>query len=345
MIINFKNSSLVLPPSLQMELMEKFTKSGKKRKAKSATQSAPKRQLVVTDDDEQDRQVAPRQRDSAENQNEVNSEYNLENSEGYSDSDDNIIDNILNDDQIDNRDSVENNDNNDNSPPSPSMISAKADDIFCQDYISQTPVHHSQLVSEALATTLTGWCRNPPKKDNLGELFKNAMTPINVEGLMPVRINDGLYHKLQFKARINDQRLCGLNAFIVCSCGPLASVFQELCTSEMALKSYDEKTQVEVKNDGTLFVGNTVVDFTQMCKSLGVSLQLLASCDSYLFVRHKVSLLPFLDKRFHYLTRDTNPVTTLLLGSDLEQKISDLMKVSDVAQKLTLNRQPRSWFV
>ena len=76
------------------------------------------------------------------------------------------------------------------------------------------------------------------------------MTPINVEGLMPVKINDGLYCKLPFKARVNDQRLRGLNTFITRGCGPLVSVFHELCTLEAAIKNYDGKCPVTVEDDG-----------------------------------------------------------------------------------------------
>ena len=73
---------------------------------------------------------------------------------------------------------------------------------------------------------------------------------------------------------------------------------------------------------------------------LGKSLKLLSATHVNLLVRRKVALCPYLDRRFHYLTRESNPVSTLLLGGDLEQKIADLTKVSDVAKKLTFT--PRS---
>ena len=184
-------------------------------------------------------------------------------------------------------------------------------------------------MSETLAETLMNWCRTPPKKDHLKELFKSAMTPINVEGLMPVKINNGLYRKLPFRAQVNDQRLRGINTFIAKGCGPLATAFHELCTVEGVLK--DANAKISLESNSRLNVGDYILDIMQLRKSLGISLQLLASAHSHLLVKRKVNLRPFLDKKFHHLTHDSNPVTSLLLGGELEQNISDLLKVSDIA--------------
>ena len=193
-----------------MELMAQFaresnitTNKGKKRKHPTATttqsKSKHRKQLVVDDDNEEIWDEC--EDDSTQ---EVNSDYNSE-SEGYSDSDENLIGNIITESNEQLQDSL---DSNEIDGVNPTINSAlKADDIFCQDYIVEPQTRHSDPVSDTLATTLSNWCRIPPKKDNLKELFKSAMTPENVEGLMPVRINDGLYRKLPFKARVNDQHL------------------------------------------------------------------------------------------------------------------------------------------
>ena len=317
-----------------MELMVKFAhesnrtmNKGKKRKCITATatqsKARPRSQLVIDDDTEELRDEY--EDDSTE---EVNSSYNSE-SEGFSDSEENLIGNFITDNTGQLQDSLDSN----AIDKVANTTAIKADDIFCQDYIVEPQTRHSDPVLDTLATTLSNWCRIPPKKENLKELFKSAMTPENVEGLMPVRKNDGLYRKLPFKARVNDQRLRGLNTFIAKGCGPLATVFHALCNMEVEMKASALNDGEQPEKLTPLKIGGQAFDITNLRKTLGISLQLLASAHSHLLVRRKVNLHPFLDKRFHYLTRDSNPVTSLLLGGDLEQKISDLLKVSDIEQK------------
>ena len=43
----------------------------------------------------------------------------------------------------------------------------------------------------------------------------------NVEGLKTVRINELLYQKLPFHAKVNDQRLCRINSYFTRGTGPL----------------------------------------------------------------------------------------------------------------------------
>ena len=315
------------------------TNKGKKRKRPTATATATQskskycKQLVVDDDNEEIRDEY--EDDSTQ---EVNSDYNSE-SEGYSDSDENLIGTIITESNEQLPDSLDSNEVDGVRQPINSAV--KADDIFCQDYIVEPQTRHSDPVSDTLATTLSNWCRIPPQKENLKELFKSAMTPENVEGLMPVRINDSLYRKLPLKARVNDQRLRGLNTFIAKGCGPLAAVFHDLCNMEAEIKASGLKEGEQNGQLAPLKVGDKCFDITNLRKALGISLQLLASAHSHLLVRRKVNLRPFLDKRFHYLTHDSNPITSLLLGGDLEQKISDLLKVSGIAQKLTSPQYPR----
>ena len=92
-----------------------------------------------------------------------------------------------------------------------------------------------------------------------------------------------------------------------------------------------------------LKIDNMTLDITDLRRKSGDSIRLLTSAHSNIFISRKVSLHPYLDKKFHYLTKDSNPVTSLLLGGDLEQKITEMSKVSDVAKHLTFtcNQFPR----
>ena len=165
-------------------------------------------------------------------------------------------------------------------------------------------------------------------------MFKEALVPINVEGLHLVKINDSLYRKLPLKARINDQRLRGLNTFLARGTGPLAEIFNQLCNIEALLKA-DCKNKITLNDSNVLVIENTMINFTDMRRCLGKSIRLLTAAHFNILQRRKVSLHAYIDKKFHYLTRETNPVTSELLGSDLEQKISDSLKTSEAAKRLT----------
>ena len=48
--------------------------------------------------------------------------------------------------------------------------------------------------------------------------------------------------------------------------------------------------------------------------------------------KRKVSLKPHLDPKFHSLTSPSNQITQYLFGDNLEQKVSDIYKVSQAAR-------------
>ena len=219
--------------------------------------------------------------------------------EGFSDSDSQAMERILNDrsNEHDEHTSVINADNAEERPLSPGTIASRADDIFCHDYIINPPVMYLKPVSKTLAETFTNWCRVAPRKEDVKEMFKQALVPINVEGLYPVRINDALYKKLPFKARVADQRLRELNT-----------------------KSATNKSVVKLDEEGKLILDSVTVDFVDMRCFLGKSLRLLPAAHSNLLLKRKLSLRPYIDRKFHHLTKESNPVTTLLLGGTWNKK-------------------------
>ena len=59
-------------------------------------------------------------------------------------------------------------------------------------------------------------------------MFREALVPENVDGLLPVHINEILYQHLPFKARVNDQCLRGVNTYFTRGLAPLVSVLDEI---------------------------------------------------------------------------------------------------------------------
>ena len=321
--------------------------NGKKRKRKHASAAigkapSPKCQLRVGEDDETFTMVHPEGDNNPEDVS--NDGYDSDNSlEQYSDDEVEDMENVIDADININKSAVSD-DNNTNegdgiitkhAPPTPSTIAAKADDIFCRDYVVDPPILHLKPVSETLACTLTTWCRVPPKKDEVKDMFKASLVPINVEGLHPVCINDSLYRKLPMTAKINDQRLWGINTFLARGTGPLAEIFNDFFQIEAGLKYTSEKLNIQINNKSEIVVDGLTIDFPGFCCLLGRSICLLTAAHSNILQHRKVSLRTYIDKKFHYLTRESNPVTTLLLGNDLEQKISNSVRTSDAARCLT----------
>ena len=212
------------------------------------------------------------------------------------------------------------------------------DSIVDTEYNEEEPSQTLPPVEKKLSNLLTKWLRIVPSRDKVKELFKQCMLPTNLEGLKPVRINDLLYEKLPFNYKVNDQKLRGIT-FFARGLGPLASIWDQLLKFESVLLNSDggHSTKVVVDN-AKLTVRDSTLDITEIRCSLAHSLRLLSAGHSILLDRQKGQLKSFFDPRFHYLLKSSNPVTTELLGDNVDVKIAESTKNSEAAQKLQVKR-------
>ena len=93
--------------------------------------------------------------------------------------------------------------------------------ILHAEYGDDEPPPKLPPVSEPLAKIISKWLRVTPSRDEIKLLFRDCLLPENVEGLQPVRNNEILYQNLPFNAKLNDQKLRGINTYITRSLGPL----------------------------------------------------------------------------------------------------------------------------
>ena len=165
-----------------MQLMSQFTDSGSnkvgktqlKKRKKCRAPNPPsfdrdvKCQLTVDDEGErlttkpQSSSGAPQHKDSVSTE-----EYDSEElGEEYSDEDEDLMDNVI-DKNPNNSVNVQSQevDTGVHGSLSPSSLAAWVDDIFSRDYIVDPPIRHLEAVADKFASTLTSWCRVPPKKD------------------------------------------------------------------------------------------------------------------------------------------------------------------------------------
>ena len=119
--------------------------------------------------------------------------------------------------------------------PASSSVALTVDEILNRDYGGEAPRPSLPPVSGKLAETVTQWLRVVPSWEKIKDLFKQTLIPENVEGLKTVKINDLFYQKLPFKAKIQDQRLRGLNTYFARGVGPLVAVIDLLIRFEAML--------------------------------------------------------------------------------------------------------------
>ena len=210
------------------------------------------------------------------------------------------------------------------------------DAILDRDYGGASPRKTLPGVSHKLAEVVTNWMRVPPKREAIRDMFKEALLPENVDGLLPVKINEVLYHRLPFRAKINDQRLRGINTYFARGVGPLLPAMDTLIKAECALE--DGKVGI---HEGALMIGQVKIDIKQLRLWLGNALKILAVGHSVVLCKRRTILKPYLDPKYHNLLKLSNPVTTELLGGDLEQKIADGARVSEAGRRLAI--QPQAW--
>ena len=115
------------------------------------------------------------------------------------------------------------------------QCNVSTDAILAHEFGSEEPHPSLPAVSEKLALALTNWMCHMPKREKIHEMFREVLVPENVEGLLPVCINEILYQHLPFKARVNDQHLRGVNTYFARGLAPLVSVLDEVVKLESEL--------------------------------------------------------------------------------------------------------------
>ena len=200
-------------------------------------------------------------------------------------------------------------------------------------------------VLEMLSKTVITWLRETPKREQIKELFRDTLMPLNVPGLSPVKINEIVYQRLSFKGKVNDQRLRGINTYFTRGICLILSVLDSIISMEAYLSN---KGEIACE-DRKLKMGDLTIDCTDIRRTLSSGLQILCCGSAITLQKYKTALKPYLDPKYHNLLRPTNQVTELLLGSDLEQRISDSSRLFEASKKLAATydhdrvKQGRLW--
>ena len=123
------------------------------------------------------------------------------------------------------------------------------------------------------------------------------MIPSNVEGLQQVKINSIVYEKLEGHFKVNDQKLRGINNFIVRGLGPLTAMWDKILKLESSMTS-SPNGQI-THSMGVLQFENMSIDITDIRHQLDHSLKLLSTANCVLLDRRHEQLCPTSDSKFH----------------------------------------------
>ena len=227
--------------------------------------------------------------------------------------------------------------------PHTSVLDDPADDILDHDYREEQPRPCLPDVSPKLAKAVSTWLRVTPPREKIRELFKMTMVPGNVDGLEPVHINELLYQVLPFKAKKADQSLRGINSFFTKGVGPLINVLDRLIALESLISAETSGPIVCKVEKGVLLVNDQEFDIPLLRKWADNSVRLICTRNSVTLTKRRTGIWNFIPQQYHHLIRASNPVTSELLGANLDQKVNDIQKLSGVARKLYVRHRGRGY--
>ena len=210
-------------------------------------------------------------------------------------------------------------------------------DILEKEYGITVPKMQKPPVSEKLAIAVSKWLLETPNREKIKELFNETagQNPKNVQSLQLVRINELLYQRLPFKAKVNDQKLRGMNSYFLQGIGPLVSLLD-------CLLHFEANNSTELKlEDQKIWLNDCSLDIPNMRKAIHNCMHILSLGNAVCLQTRKSNLRPYLERKYHHLTQPSNAVTNDLLGSDLEGKISEFNRINEASRKLYVRQKSR----
>ena len=108
----------------------------------------------------------------------------------------------------------------------------------------------------------------------------------------------------------------------------------------MLLTSSNDKVECKIEK-GVLLVNDQEFDIPLLRKWADAALRVLCTGNSATLMKRQTWIWNFLPQQYHHLIKASNPITNELLGSNLDQKVNDLQKLSEVAKKLNVKKHRR----
>ena len=198
--------------------------------------------------------------------------------------------------------------------------------LIQENYGSQkTDEHLAPPVVDLLASTMDGWLLKVPDKNEIKLAFEQYKIPVNVKSLGPIRINDIIYQRIPFKAKELDRQSKNQSTYYTRAMGPLTFIWDCFIKCQAwAIKNKQDLPKI-------IMQGQTV-NIRELTACLSSSIKLLCYHHALNLQRRKSLLRQHLDPKYFSLASPSNPVTSFLFGDNLEQRVSDIFKVSQAAK-------------
>ena len=198
-------------------------------------------------------------------------------------------------------------------------------DFIQENYGTKVPDDHlAPPMSTLLTSTIDNWCLQVPTKDIIKQAFEQCKVPSNVIALSPIKIDNIICHRLPQRARENDKLVRNHVSYYIRAMGPLAYIWNVLIKAEAwALKTKSACPCVKTQDE--------TVPLRDLIACVSASMKLLSFNVSLYLQHRKSALCPHLDPKYHTLAGPLNQITSSLFGDNLEQKVSDIFKISQAA--------------
>ena len=168
-----------------------------------------------------------------------------------------------------------------------------------------------------------------PNKEQLKAAFDNCKVPENIAGLLQICVNEIIYNRLNTKAKENDRKLRSAGNYYTRAIGPLARIWEALIKAEAFAIRHNDVGKIKTAEFDILI--------TDLMKLVSDAIRLLCLANGMNLQRHKTALKMHLDPRYHLLTGPTNPITKFLFGDNIEQRITEIFRVSQATRNSNMN--------
>ena len=215
-------------------------------------------------------------------------------------------------------------------PPNMSEETDECEAIF-NEFVQEnyapkkTNDHVAPPISPLLASTIDAWCLNVPNKEMIKFAFDQCKIPENRVAFSQIRINDIIYQRLPFKTKETDRQARNQSTYLTRAMGPLAFIWDTLIRVEAFAMKKQQPPALKIS-------ANKLISLKDLIACLSASMKLLGLNVSLGLQRRKSALKSHLDPKYYSLASPQNPITKFLFGDNLEQRVSDIFRVSQAAR-------------
>ena len=176
---------------------------------------------------------------------------------------------------------------------------------------------------QQLASTLETWMWKRYNTDEIKKTQEKARRCKNADALIPLRIEEEIFHALSQRGRAVDARYHFIQNALMKGCQPIANVWQKIITGITHLQRHrqDDNPFLVITPDFSL-------DINQIKAELDLGLRLLGMANSQLALRRRLTMKRYLAPGFKRLCDEHNDINQWMFGGNIKATIDDVSKIN-----------------